>query len=129
MKQNEFSLTLVPSGDEPSILSHDTQAELRSFLDALHQHGIEATPNAIVRKSAGAEWSFFGDFFIPIAQIIGPTLGVVIVAWLQGRAGRKVRIKTPDIEAEARTPEEIKELLQHIQEFKVSVESKDESKP
>src|SRR5215213_3290314 len=103
MNADELSLTLVPSGDEPGIPSDGTQAELRAFLDALHRHGVRANPRAIVRKSVGAGWRFFGDFFIPITQAVGPTLGVVIVAWLQGRAGRKVRVKIGDVEAEART--------------------------
>jgi hypothetical protein len=129
MNADQIVLTPVPSSDEPDVPSEGTQAELRTFFEALHRHGVKATPNAIIRKAVGAGWTFFGDFFIPIAQAVGPTLGVVIVAWLQGRAGRKVRIKIGDIEAEARTPEEAEKLLRWAQEFRMNAEHKDETKP
>lgn len=129
MKADELSLTLVPSSDEPSISSPSTQAEFRSFLDALHQHSMEANPHAIVRKSGGEGWSFFGEFSIPIATAVVSALGLVIAAWFQGRAGRKVQIKIGDVEAEAGTSKEVKKLLQHVQEYKASLERRDEPKP
>jgi hypothetical protein len=69
-----------------------------------------------------------GDFLVPLAQVVVPALGVVLVGWLQGRAGRKVRVKFGDTEAEARTPEDLKRILELVEEHKAKVpsEAKDE---
>jgi hypothetical protein len=40
-----------------------------------------------------------------------------------------VRVKIGDVEAEARTPEEVEKLLQRAQEFKASAERKGKTKP
>jgi hypothetical protein len=37
---------------------------------------------------------------------------------VQARFGRKVRLKFGDVEAEARTPEEIEELLKRVSAFR-----------
>jgi hypothetical protein len=47
----------------------------------------------------------------------------VLVAWLQGRAGRKVRLKFGDIEVEGRTSEDLKRLLELIDEHKAKPSS------
>lgn len=52
-----------------------------------------------------------GEFLIPLGQIVGPFLGGIIVAWIQGRAGRKLRLKVGDIELEASTPKDLERLL------------------
>ena len=40
---------------------------------------------------------------ITFIQFIGPAVGLVVGAWLQSKAGRKVRIKIGDVEVEATT--------------------------
>ncbi|SDN00205.1 hypothetical protein SAMN05216360_10531 [Methylobacterium phyllostachyos] len=65
------------------------------------------------------------EYIIPLAQAVGPTLGVILVAWLQGRAGRKVRLKVGDVEAEARTADEVERLLNKAAEMQ---RAKDEPK-
>jgi DNA polymerase III epsilon subunit-like protein len=40
-----------------------------------------------------------------------PTFGASVIAWLKGRAGRRVRIKVDDLEAEASTAEDVQALL------------------
>jgi hypothetical protein len=44
-------------------------------------------------------------------------LGAAAVAWLQGRAGRRLRLTVGDVEVEARTPAE---LLQQAQALHAS---------
>ena len=48
--------------------------------------------------------------------MIAPLAGAV-GAWIQARYGRKARIKIGEIEAEARTIEEVEELLKIAAEF------------
>jgi hypothetical protein len=64
-----------------------------------------------------------GDFLVPLAQVTVPALGGVIIGWLQGRAGRKVRVKFGDTEAEARTPEDLKRILELVEEHKAKAPS------
>jgi hypothetical protein len=45
-------------------------------------------------------------------------LAAVAVAWLHALSGRKVRLKFGDVEAEARTPEEIEQLLDRLACFR-----------
>ena len=108
--------------DEPS-----SQAAFERAYNNL-KSSIQVSPRVLVRKAAGASSSLVGEFLVPLAQAFGPTLGVVLVAWLQGRAGRKVRIKVGDVEAEARTAEEVERLMLRAQEFKEQIENRGEAK-
>ncbi|RQS57832.1 hypothetical protein DID96_36530 [Burkholderia sp. Bp8963] len=76
---------------------------------------IRVSAITFTMDSVGASGSLVGEFVIPLAQVIGPVLGGAAVAWLQGRAGRKLRLKVGDLEVEARTPEEIGQLLEQAQ--------------
>ena len=46
-----------------------------------------------------------------------PTVGTALVAWLGGRYGRKVRVKVGDLEIEANTSHEVKDLLLKVEEM------------
>lgn len=115
---NECHLFLVPGSADPPERSEEYQGELERAYEAMKARGIAVQPRVVVRKSAGGGASFVGEFIVPLAQAIGPTLGVVLVAWLQGRSGRKVRMKVGDIEVEARTADELEKLLLRAQELK-----------
>jgi hypothetical protein len=109
---------LLPAPDDSTIYSPEFQAGLQTFDDALRAEGIKVSPRVLVRKSAGGGSSYVGEFLIPLAQVVGPALGVVLVAWLQGRSGRKVKLKVGDVEAEARSVEEVQTLLRSAQQFR-----------
>ena len=51
----------------------------------------------------------FGEIAV-LANAFGPVLTGILGAWLQSKAGRKVRLKDGDIEVEAQTSHEVKEL-------------------
>ena len=98
---------------------------MQRFNEDLHAVGISVQPQMRVRGAGRPGYiglvttSFVGEFIVPLAQVVG-TLGVggILVAWLQGRAGRKVRLKVGDIEAEARTAEEVEKLLLLAKQFR-----------
>jgi hypothetical protein len=48
---------------------------------------------------------------VPCTPVAGSTLTAAIGAWLQGRAGRTLRLKMGDIEVEANSPGELYGLL------------------
>lgn len=50
---------------------------------------------------------------VAVAVISGP-----IAAWIAGKLGRKIRITFGDVEAEARTVEELKQLLKLVDEHR-----------
>ena len=129
MDVDDRDLRIVLDFEEPE-LSPEVQRERRlrslrgdrlvfespvtEFQDAAHRLGL---PLSEVAYGAVP----IGDFMVPLAQVAIPALGGVLVGWLQGRAGRKVRIKTGDTEAEARTPDDVARLLDLIAAHKAKM--------
>lgn len=115
-------LTLVRSADDAAAFSPNYQTELRQFYQLVRADNVRINAVAFTMDSVGASGGLMGEFVIPLAQVIGPVLGGAAVAWLQGRAGRKLRLKVGDIEVEARTPEEIEQLLERAQALRTAQE-------
>lgn len=111
-------LTLIAADDEGAICTPEFQRDIAPIGAALRHAGIEYSQRAMAFDSAQALGFPLPEYLLPLIQTIGPTLGVVLVAWLQGRAGRKVKIKIGDMEAEGRTPEEIERLLKFALTYK-----------
>ncbi|PRE09674.1 hypothetical protein C6P78_27665 [Burkholderia multivorans] len=55
-----------------------------------------------------------------LIQAVSPVLTGILGAWLQSKAGRKVRLKIGDIEVEAGTVQEAEQLLRHAQALQTS---------
>ena len=131
MNDSEMELSLRAGSDEPAVGSLESRrspsgGSARRFTPLALKH----PPRMYFRDAIGGGASLLGEFLIPIAQVVVPALGVVLVGWLQGRAGRKVRLKVGDVEVEARTPEEVEFLLQHVKEFQSKpTKAKDEGQP
>jgi len=119
-------LTLVRSADDEAAFSPNYQTELRQFYQLVRADNVRINAVAFTMDSVGASGGLVGEFVIPLAQVIGPVLGGAAVAWLQGRAGRKLRLRMDDIEVEARTPEEIEQLLERAQALRAPREGKND---
>jgi hypothetical protein len=65
----------------------------------------------------------FSDQLVPAAPVIA-AVAAVAATWVRARNGRKVRLKFGSVEAEARTPEEIGELLKRVGEFEEEANSR-----
>src|ERR1700744_1650361 len=113
-------LTMVRSVDDEAPFSPNYQSELRQFSQLVRADNVRINAVASTMDGVGAIGGLVGEFVIPLAQVIGPVLGVTAVAWLQGRAGRKLRLKAGDIEVEARTPEEIGQLLERAKALRAT---------
>jgi hypothetical protein len=117
-------LTLARSADDEAAFSPGYQSELRQFYQLVRADGTQVNPVVFTLDSVGASGGvgggLVGEFVMPLAQVIGPVLGGAAVAWLQARAGRKLRLKVGDLEVEARTPAEIEQLLQQAQALQAS---------
>ena len=123
------TIRLVPEADEPPVFSHDFQAEFRSLKTSLSQDGVEAEAPFMALDSADAVSGYTGELLIPFIQFVGPVVGVVVGAWLQSKAGRKVRIKIGDVEIEATTKnsltkEELDKILQRALNARTKMDNK-----
>ncbi len=56
-----------------------------------------------------------GEFNVTLAAGRNPAFGAVLEAWLQARAGRKIRMRIGDLEMEAHAPEQIELLLSRLE--------------
>lgn len=97
------TIRLVPETDEPPVFSHDFQAEFRGVKASLTENGVQVEAPFMALDSANAVSGYTGELLISFVQFVGPVVGVVVGAWLQSKAGRKVRIKIGDVEIEAST--------------------------
>jgi hypothetical protein len=70
-----------------------------------------------------------GDFMVALAPTILPALAAIVVTWLRVRSGRKVRVKISNTYMEARTPDEIEQLLKAAAEFERDKHSKKHDTP
>ena len=108
-------LTLLPAADEPATLGRHVPLPSNTSGAALlarRRFGGSPAHKGIV----GLGLSIPPDFLTIAGSLgIGGTIGSIVVAWLNGRAGRKVRLKVGDTEVEARTVDEVKQLLEFAQ--------------
>lgn len=129
MDYKNLTFSLVPAPSDPEIESAEIQNAFRSFEHVLGTKGVKVSAHVIIRKAIGSASSYLGDFVIPLAQVVGPTLGVVFVAWIQGRSGRKVRVKIGDVEVEAGTAKEVEELFEKAQQLRKGAQDGGASNP
>ena len=55
-----------------------------------------------------------GEFIFNHAEVLITALSAAGVAWLNGRSGRKLRIKYRDVEIEANTTKEVEVMVQQV---------------
>jgi hypothetical protein len=114
MEKIEIRLQRAP--DDPKVPDPKFQEELRGFSKALRTAGIDYSQRAMAFDAADALGYPLPEFLIALSPAIA-ALAALCGAWVQARYGRKVRIKIGDVEAEARTIEEIEQLLKRAQAF------------
>jgi len=79
------------------------------------------------RDAVGAGTTLLGKFIIPLTQTLGPPFFTLLGAWLTARYGRSVRLKIGDVEAQARTVEEVEKLLDSAKKFQQEKNSADDN--
>jgi hypothetical protein len=80
---------------------------LRFWFPYLSSAGIiGVTPGEALEPTAKV-----GAFIVTLARERRPVFGKVLGAWLQARYGRKIRVKSDDVELAAQTPEQVELLL------------------
>jgi hypothetical protein len=86
-------LTLVRADNDEAAFSPNYQTELRQFYQLVRVDNVRISATAFTTDSIGATGDLVGEFVMPLADVISPMLGAAAIAWLQGRAGRRLRLK------------------------------------
>ncbi|WEY42049.1 hypothetical protein [Paraburkholderia sp. SUR17] len=109
-------LRLMRAPDDPAVQDPAFQAELRTFSGTLRSAGVSFSQRAMTFDAVDATGYALAEYAI---KELGPAaigvIGTAVGAWISGRSGRKVRLKVGDIEVEARTVEEVDQLLLRAQ--------------
>lgn len=103
---DEFCLILVPSKNDQQN-SNDYQSELRTF----YENAKPTSQRCFTRDSIDGGISSLGEFIYNNSETIIYALAYVVSKWIQSKEGRKVRVKIRDNEYEASSVDEIKELI------------------
>jgi hypothetical protein len=118
MASDEIEVILSRGPDDPKTHEPAYQKELDVFSKVLRESAVSYSQRGMAFDSAAGGGFPLGDYILPLATGVLGVVGTACVAWLQGRAGRKVRLKIGDVEAEARTTEEVNVLLMRAAEFR-----------
>ena len=120
IEAGEFSLDLVRTAADPPENDPEFQKELSRFGAALRDAGVPYSQSAIAFDSVEGHGYPLPEFIVAM-KVLGPpaiaALATAAGAWVQARYGRKVRLTIGDVEAEARTPEEVESLLRIAKQF------------
>jgi len=122
MPEDSFAFTLLPGTEDPPFTDREYQAELRALGEALEAAGIDvASKQFMPRLQPGMIYMslgrLLGEYAMPMAQVVVPAVTAALVAWITARGNRRVRIKIGSVEVDARTPEEVEQLLQRVKAF------------
>lgn len=108
-KNLDFMLDLVPSSNDPPAFDSLYQLELQAFSSRIRN----GTRLVVRQDSIGAAGDFLRFVFENAGHLID-AVAAVAAAYVNSKAGRTVRVKLKDCEVEARTIDEVKELLEFI---------------
>ena len=111
---------LIAAPDDRASQTQEYQKELRSFEESVRRISLRVYPLIYKTDSAAvdAPATYLGQFRI-VVERVGPFLvGLdgLLVGWLQSRNGRVVRVRSGEVEAEAKTMKQIQELLNCVGE-------------
>ncbi|WP_075357047.1 hypothetical protein [Caballeronia sordidicola] len=104
-------LTLVRATDDEASFSPGYQAELRQFYSLARAEGGRISAVTFTTDHADGGDGFVGEFVVPCTLVAGSTLTAATGAWLQGRAGRTLRLTMGDVEVDATDAGELYGLL------------------
>jgi hypothetical protein len=110
-------LFLVPAPDDPDIASPSLQFVFGKARSFLRLHGVETITPMFYDIEAESE-GYLGEFAIPLSRALEPGLRIIFMTWLDGRPGRKLRLRVGEAEAETRSTEEANAFLRRAQQLR-----------
>jgi len=123
-----LQLRLLKAPDDAAVFGADYQAELRQFKQQMEAAGLAVSPTFAVFDSPGAGGGLTGQFLLswaPTVVSILSTVSVVAVTWMNGKAGRKLRLKVGDVELEANSQAEVDHLVAQALALKAQLAEQD----
>ncbi|CAD2254755.1 hypothetical protein X12_001182 [Xanthomonas arboricola] len=124
---SKLHLILVPDPAEP----HWTDAEIQEIFQMTHRQlkdaGCQVSAVVFLTRDAVSTSKLVGEFAVPLAQVFGPVIASVVVTWLTGRAGRKLKLKVGDVELEANNTAKVDHLIEKALEMKERLASADKA--
>ena len=118
MDLDQVELTLLRAPDDPEGVCYEIEAKLVVRVqENLRKRGVGVT--SVIAHPAGD--THIGQFIITLGPPAIAAIAAVAGAWVQTRFGRRIQFKfDDDVEAEARTAQEIDELLKQLTAFRDS---------
>jgi len=104
-------LTLVRASGDDASFSPAYQRELRQFYSLARAEGSKISAVTFTTDRADGGDGLVGEFLVPFTPVAGSILTAATSAWLQGRAGRRLRLTMGDVEVEATSAGELYGLL------------------
>jgi hypothetical protein len=95
----------------------DSQGDLKQFAESLRASNVPFCTRARTADSAGVEMVILA-FIIKVGPEIIKALRDILVEWLKGRNGRRVRLKAGDVEVEASSDKEAEAMVALVEKLK-----------
>lgn len=125
-QQGKVAIWLEPGPTDGHTFTREHQDVLGAVVGDLRKHAEDLDAPFMALDSIDTVGGYTGQVIIPIIQAASPVLTAVVVAWIKGKPGRKVRVqfhpsgKLKTIEAE--TEEQVRSLAEALdQEARVRV--------
>jgi len=117
---DRLQITVLSSTADDPFAGKDSQyaRAIKQFLTTVESQGGELVRPRLTMDSAQIQTVVV--FAQVLGPIVGPAIAAAVTTWLQGRAGRKVRMKVGDIEIEANTQEDFDRLLAQARALKAA---------
>lgn len=108
----KLEIDLIPAPNDAEMFSREYQTVLNEF----SRVAKPTSQRAFAMDAIDAVGGPLGEYAFKLAGILIPTVTAAVVAYISGRAGRKVKIKFADIEIEASSIEQVDAALKLIEE-------------
>lgn len=115
----KLHLILVPDVMEPHWTLPESQASFQIVHHALKVADSQVFAVPYLTRDLDTASKLFGEFIFPLAGFLAPVVGGALVAWITGRAGRKLKLKVGDVELEACSIIEMDLLFAKVFELKI----------
>ena len=90
---DRIGIKLLRASDDPEVPSAEFQAELVKFSGVLRDAGVNYTQSAMAFDAADTLGYPLAEYSVRFVHEVLPIVGTALVAWLHGRAGRKVEVE------------------------------------
>jgi hypothetical protein len=119
-------VVLLPARDDFRIASDALQSAIGKFRRYLRICGVEVSTPMFYQATDAAAGGYVGEFIVPLPHAIRPPLAMIVSAWLQERAGRRVLLRVGDGEAVARSAEQAAIFLWRAHRLREAPSASDE---